>query len=247
MLKPGFIVSGIIHVMIFTLPVSMLSDSRLNSNRAIKLYIMDSTPATDNKQKNLQPPARQQVITTARNVSPERQEESSYQPEPRTEKEAVPEFRLDIPSTTEDKPLPDVKNTGISEQAERVSSTETAQKPVAIGALNKNQGSAMSAVKNDEPLPVTFGASEGPDFRKKVMPEYPRQALQFNKEASVLLMLTIDMNGQLINVDVIKGASYGFTESAIKAVKDSTYKPAMRNGKPVLAKALLPIKFKIRR
>jgi len=247
MIKPGFIVSGIIHVMIFVLPVSMQLDSHLNNDRETKLYIMDSTPAADSEQKIPEPPVRQKVITAATNIPPERREEPSYKPEPRTEREEIPEFKPDTPPTTEDEPVMDVKSAGISGQAEEISSTEAVTLADATAAVSRNQTSAVSTVRNDEPSPVTFGTREGPNFKSKVMPEYPRQALQFNKEASVLLMLTIDMNGQLTNVEIVKGAAYGFTESAIKAVRSSTYKPAMKNGKPVMAKALLPVRFEIRR
>jgi len=50
-----------------------------------------------------------------------------------------------------------------------------------------------------------------------------------------------------LNLEIIEGSGYGFTESAIEAVRRSTFQPAMKEGKPILSRALLPIKFTLRR
>jgi protein TonB len=41
----------------------------------------------------------------------------------------------------------------------------------------------------------------------------------------------------------LKKAGFGLDEEAVKAVKDSTFVPAKRDGKPLMCKALLPIRF----
>jgi len=62
----------------------------------------------------------------------------------------------------------------------------------------------------------------------------------------VVLRLTIDEKGNLVNVEVVEDAGYGFAEAAIAAVKKSTFTPPMFNGRPVKAGALLPVKFALR-
>lgn len=96
-------------------------------------------------------------------------------------------------------------------------------------------------------LDVEFGSGNAPRFLRRELPVYPLIARRLGKEGKVLLRLTIDENGNLLNIEVLEGAGYGFTEAAVEAVKKSTFTPAMLNGKAVMSKALLPIKFSLRR
>lgn len=96
-------------------------------------------------------------------------------------------------------------------------------------------------------LDVEFGSQNAPAFLHREMPVFPLMARRLGKEGRVLLRLTIDEKGNLLNVEVLEGAGYGFTEAAIEAVKKSTFLPAQIGGKPVMAKALLPVKFRLRR
>lgn len=94
---------------------------------------------------------------------------------------------------------------------------------------------------------VEFGSAEGPKFLHREMPVYPLVARRLGKEGRVLLRLTINERGQLLNVEVIEKAGLGFTESALEAVRKSTFSPAKKEGKPIPSRALLPIKFTLRR
>jgi protein TonB len=96
-------------------------------------------------------------------------------------------------------------------------------------------------------LDVEFGSGNAPKFLHREMPVYPLIARRLGKEGRVLLRLTIDEKGNLLNIEVLEGAGYGFTEAAVEAVKKSTFTPAIVNGMPVMSKALLPVKFSMRR
>ncbi len=93
---------------------------------------------------------------------------------------------------------------------------------------------------------VEFGSAEGPKFLHREMPVYPLLARRLGKEGRVLLRLTIDERGRLLNIEVIEGARYGFTESAVDAVRKSSFLPAKKEGIPIASRALLPIKFTLR-
>jgi len=95
-------------------------------------------------------------------------------------------------------------------------------------------------------IDVEFGSKNAPRFLHREMPVYPLIARRLGKEGRVLLRLTIDERGNLLNVEVIEGAGYGLTESAVEAVRKSTFAPAVVDGKAVLSKALLPIRFSLR-
>ncbi|MBU1398738.1 MAG: TonB family protein, partial [Proteobacteria bacterium] len=98
-----------------------------------------------------------------------------------------------------------------------------------------------------EPVKTEFGTAAAPSFLHREMPVYPAFARKLGKEGEVVLRLTIDERGNLLNVEVLETAEYGFTEAAVDAVKKSTFLPAKKNGKPVASRALLPVRFILRR
>ena len=62
----------------------------------------------------------------------------------------------------------------------------------------------------------------------------------------MVLRVTIDESGRPIAVEAVKTAGSGFDEEAIRAVKESLFHPAKREGKPVICRAVLPIRFELR-
>lgn len=66
------------------------------------------------------------------------------------------------------------------------------------------------------------------------------------REGMVVLRVAIDEKGNLVNVDLVQPAGFGFDEEAIRAIQDSTFKPAVRNGRPTACIADLPVRFVLR-
>lgn len=97
-----------------------------------------------------------------------------------------------------------------------------------------------AGVTGDEPA---IGGRAAPAFLHRAMPVYPAAARRFGREGTVTLRLTIDGEGGLERVEVVRGAGYGFTEAAIDAVRRSTFSPAARNGRGIPARALLRVRF----
>ncbi|MCX7991715.1 MAG: energy transducer TonB [Proteobacteria bacterium] len=92
---------------------------------------------------------------------------------------------------------------------------------------------------------LIIGRDNAPKFLKKVLPIYPLLAKKLGIQGVVVLRLTIDEHGNLLETEVIESAGYGMTESAVEAVRKSTFSPAKINGKPILSKALLTIRFNL--
>jgi periplasmic protein TonB len=90
---------------------------------------------------------------------------------------------------------------------------------------------------------VAFGSASGPSFMQRVLPTYPMVARRFNREGKVILRLTIDTAGSLVSVEVLEDPGYGFAAAAVEAVKRSRFLPARHEGRPVTAKAILPLRF----
>lgn len=101
--------------------------------------------------------------------------------------------------------------------------------------------------ETEAPIETRFGASIAPAFLHRVMPIYPMIARRLGQEGKVVLKLTIDEKGMLREIEVVEKAGYGFTESAVEAVKKSTFFPAKKDGKPIASKALLPVTFQLKR
>jgi len=93
---------------------------------------------------------------------------------------------------------------------------------------------------------VQFGSAEGPQFTRRVAPRYPARAKRLHKQGIVLLLLTIDAKGTLIDVEIVRQAGFGFDEAALTAVRESAFSAAHHNGRCVPCRALLPIKFQLR-
>jgi protein TonB len=96
-------------------------------------------------------------------------------------------------------------------------------------------------------IETRFGESVAPAFLHREMPVYPMMARRLGREGKVVLKLTIDEEGNLLDIKVIDKAGYGFTEAAVEAVKKSTFLPAKKDGKRIASRALLPIRFQLER
>lgn len=107
-------------------------------------------------------------------------------------------------------------------------------------------GSGAGGGGADGPIASTFGSGDGPRFADRVLPRYPMLARELGREGIVLLQLIIDEKGRLVDVQLVKKAGSGFDEEALRAVRSSTFRPAIRNGRAVSCKAQLPVRFVMR-
>jgi protein TonB len=144
---------------------------------------------------------------------------------PAPQKAKVITSAVDTPGNTLTAPTEDAP------VAENTSSNNGAQ----AGSGNNGSGGGS--------LEMGFGTSDGPRFLSKTMPAYPPVAKRLQKEGNVLLRVTIDERGRPVDVEIVKGAGFGFDEEAVKAVQCSTFVPAKKEGKPLACKVLLPIRF----
>ena len=213
----GFLVSGIFHLLILLSPVSMNIAQRLDF-KDIELFVMDETAPV---QKT--PEIKQQIKQPQKKIEKPVQQERRIEPVVQTES---PE------ATALPKPV-----------------EEPVQMKVGMvrGKGVPNEPMAMPVQKPSGPRDTEFDSDSGPKFLHREMPQYPMIARRLGKEGRVILRLTIDEKGNLINIKVLENADYGFTEAAVEAVKKSTFLPAMIDGRPVTTRAVLPIKFTLRR
>ncbi|UCD17557.1 MAG: TonB family protein [Candidatus Zixiibacteriota bacterium] len=95
------------------------------------------------------------------------------------------------------------------------------------------------------PYPDDFVAVDiNPEIIYQVTPEYPSDARDSGIEGSVRIKVLVDNDGSVVKVLV--GESSGETaldRSALEAVENFRFKPALQGGKPVMVWVEIPVEF----
>lgn len=76
--------------------------------------------------------------------------------------------------------------------------------------------------------------------------EYPELAVKQGLQGTVLLYFTVEKNGWLSNISVVKDFNHFCTIEAIKIMRNTKWIPAKKNGKYVRAKTQYPVIFSLR-
>jgi TonB family protein len=84
-----------------------------------------------------------------------------------------------------------------------------------------------------------------PSLLTKVDPQFSEQARKAKFSGVVLVNLIVDANGLPRNVHVLRGVGMGLDESAVAAVKQYTFRPAMEGGKPVAVELNVEVNFQV--
>jgi protein TonB len=72
-------------------------------------------------------------------------------------------------------------------------------------------------------------------------------ALRMGMESDVMLRIEVDPQGNVIKAEIIKSGGAGFDEEAVKAVKQSRFEPAQKDGQNVAAEFNYVYRFRIQR
>jgi len=97
---------------------------------------------------------------------------------------------------------------------------------------------------NAQPYPVG-GNVKAPTVLKHVNPVYPELARRNKVSGHVVMEVVIDHTGALKDLKVIKPLPDGLSEAAVDAVRQWTFAPGTRDGKPVDVIFNLTINFRL--
>lgn len=111
------------------------------------------------------------------------------------------------------------------------------------GVVNGMIGTLEPAI-SDEPVIITSDIT-APELTHRVEPDYPEIAKRIRIEGRVILQIVVDERGAVSNVRVLQPIQM-LEESAIAAVKQWRYKPALRAGKPVKVYVTVTVNFTLR-
>lgn len=111
-----------------------------------------------------------------------------------------------------------------------------------IGANpNADRHDSPSSYQSDVPRTV----DTKPQIISKVKPGYTDEARQEKIQGVVTLKVLVDETGTPTRITVVRGLPAGLSERAIEAARQTKFKPAMKDGKPVKFWILLDINFNI--
>ncbi len=92
-----------------------------------------------------------------------------------------------------------------------------------------------------EDMPEPIGGIEA--IQSKIV--YPEIAKRAGVEGKVYVKAFVDENGNVTKVEVQKGIGAGCDEAAMKAVKETKFKPGKQRGKPVKVQVSIPVVFRL--
>lgn len=232
--KTGIVFSVALHVCCFVLILSLPKERFLSESEPIQVSLESlGSPArsgiAEKKRQGRPGPVRQRLtaapappVENFERSEPEPLAAEALQPPPETKTAPVAE----LPASA----FPNALKGGFGESAKDLKrQDETAAK----------MSGGVSVVEGG------LGAAGGPSFIRRIEPVYPPLARRMGREGLVVLKLLIDRHGKLQDIEVVESAGHGFLDAAIRAVRQSTYAPARRNGQAVSAKAVLPIRFRL--
>jgi TonB family protein len=76
---------------------------------------------------------------------------------------------------------------------------------------------------------------------------YPPLALRMGMEGDVTIRIEVDTEGKVTKAEIMKGAGAGFDEEALKAVKQSRFEAAQKDGQNVAAEFTYVYRFRLAR
>jgi TonB family protein len=82
-----------------------------------------------------------------------------------------------------------------------------------------------------------------PAVLNQVIPEYPAWAEEQGVTATVQLQVTINVQGQVQSVSIVRSGGNDFTRNAIKAVKATRFQPCIKDGVALPAQFLFTYSF----
>jgi protein TonB len=87
------------------------------------------------------------------------------------------------------------------------------------------------------------GDIQAPERIHYISPEYPELARRARLGGIVILQATIDREGAVTEVEILRGLGLGLDEAAVKAVSQWQYTPTFYNGRPVEILLTVTVQF----
>jgi TonB family protein len=114
---------------------------------------------------------------------------------------------------------------------------------VGIKVKKKNSPADQDRLAAVSPQPMS--SSLRPKILYKEKAQYTQEAKDNKVEGQVVLNVVFGSDGQLGDIEVIRGLPHGLTEKAIMAAKQIRFEPAVKDGQPVSVRGNLEFMFNL--
>ncbi|MEO6323297.1 MAG: TonB family protein [Thermoanaerobaculia bacterium] len=98
---------------------------------------------------------------------------------------------------------------------------------------------------SQEPLVSLPAGAEPPQLMSRIEPRYPEIARRTGVGGDVVLRVVVEPNGRVGRVEIVSGAPFGLTASAVDAVGRWIYRPARIAGRPVAVWKVVRVRFSV--
>jgi protein TonB len=115
------------------------------------------------------------------------------------------------------------------------------------GTASSGLGRGSGALGLPAPTPPPLRTNREAKPVQIVRAVYPPIALRMGMEGDVTLRIEVDTEGKVIKAEIIKSGGAGFDEEALKAVKQSRFEPAQKDGKSVPAEFTYIYRFRLQK
>ncbi len=156
-----------------------------------------------------------------------------------------------------DRPIPHATRTAVMRRATVLSARRTPVRPhptdrLELEPISHRHRAVRSPRVHVARLSVALQQRVGTNDREPPVldgnrpPDYPAEAIARGIEGTVVLRLTIDEQGRVIEVEVARSSGHAILdEAAVAAVRSWRGRPARRGGRDVRIRQLLPIRFRL--
>lgn len=252
---PSLLASVLIHLAaLISVSVLMGHQSRLSTRDLIPISLLEPPQET-----NTTPARAKDSLIEKKKFEPAPQQEQAQKPTLRSKNEQV---KIEPPSPVKPKEEPAKSSDNKAPPAppiERVlpesANDEGGGAPVGASTFSSKAdsgvtpgsgsagggGTAVAGLGRGDGAPG-LPAPSGPlrtnrDAKpiQTVRAAYPPMALRAGLESDVTLRIEVDPNGKVTKAEIIRGGGAGFDEEALKAVQQSRFEPAQKDGQNVPA------------
>jgi protein TonB len=253
-LAPSFVASALIHLVVLALASTVIGQrSHPNEQNSISVALLEPAqeektiwPAREDKK-------RDGVKTTPTPLRQKTVHSDAPQPSPTQTETVNANDNKTVPPPLDTASESAVGQTGSSAPgADNRATSGLAVRPGSGNAGNGN-GSVIAGLGRGSGAPGLPASVPALRTNREAKPlqtaraSYPPMALRMGLESDVMLKIEVDSEGKVTKAEIIKSGGAGFDEEALKAVKQSRFEPAQRDGQYVAAEFSYIYRFRLQR
>ncbi|HUX92030.1 MAG TPA: TonB family protein [Gallionellaceae bacterium] len=158
----------------------------------------------------------------------------------------VPDIK---PSTQKTATLVKPRADAISEEQKAADDSVPAETNITPQEQTPPQPASAAATQQQQPAlnvqPLST-LTRPPAFLRKIEPVYPGSERRAGSQAQVIAEVTIDQNGTVVGVKIVKSAGMHFDNAVTEALHKSMFTPGYIDKESVAVRVLVPFRFNLK-